>query len=54
MHPSKPYNANEDTIIEKRLFENGSRIDKLEREVMELGEEEDLESYANDYFDLVH
>ena len=35
MHPSKPYNANEDTIIEKRLFENGSRIDRLE-----LGDEE--------------
>ena len=55
MHPSLPYNPNEDTIIDKRLFENGSsRIDRLERELMELGDEEDLDSYANDYFDLVH
>lgn len=42
MHPSKPYNANEDTIIEKRLFENGSRNDKLEREVMELDVEKEF------------
>jgi uncharacterized protein (UPF0335 family) len=54
MHRSKPYNENEDTIIKKRLFVNGSRIDRLEREVMELDDEEDLDdSFADEYFDSV-
>ena len=54
-YPSIPYNPNEDTIIDNGLFENGSsRIDRLERELMELGDEEDLDSYANDYFDVMH
>lgn len=58
MHPSKAFDPTKDTIIDKGIFKNGSKFERLEQELLDcdqndLNDELLLDSFTEDYFRAV-